>query len=93
MAVVHEHESLSSVQPEAPLGEAVERPPEQRLSAMTKTDITAMPSATRGKSPARSPRRCRRRARRLELVSPQLATSATMLAFQEPPEAVSAPVT
>ena len=57
--------------------------------------ITAMPSTMRWKSPACGrlrnigaepvrPRRC---------VSPQEATSATMLAFHEPPEAVIAPVT
>ena len=62
---------------------------------MTKTDITAMPSTTRrivaglgrlGDIGAEA-------VRPSSLVSPQLATSATMLAFHEPPEAVSAPVT
>ena len=65
-----------------------------RLSTMTKIDITAMPRATRGKSPAavalamKAPRPMAS-----SVVWPQLTTSATMLAFHEPPEAVSAPVT
>ncbi len=56
-------------------------------------DITATPAITRGASPAavalamKAPRPAAS-----TWVFPQLATSATMLAFHEPPEAVRAPV-
>ena len=63
--------------------------------AMTKTHITPMPSAMRGKSPRRRHVRdvAAQAAAPRSVVSPQVTYSATMLAFHEPPLAVMAPVT
>ena len=66
-----------------------------RFNVTTNRLRTTVPSTVRWKSPAlggagdigAEP------VRGQLLLSPQLATSATMLAFQEPPEAVIAPVT
>ena len=53
-----------------------------------------MPSAMRGKSPAAVCRRYRRRCPvAASVVLPHFTISATMLAFHEPPDAVTAPVT
>jgi hypothetical protein len=57
-------------------------------------DIVAMPKAILGKSPAVVIRAMYDpRPPASSVVEPQRATSATILAFQAPPDAVTAPVT